>query len=495
MALKINLIVTQTDLLYQQDAQCVVNLNNAGGTTLAVGIPPFDVTLPVVHVVNVQTGAEDEYRRKRQTSAIQHDPVSMAAGAAMDTYFNLHDIVPQLLPGYYDIKVVWEYNNGEEIAESQAVRLRVFPTTPKSLHLVRAVGGQSGFIYGVWVNLPGDPEKPCTIVRSSFALMVNGQVADVAPVMECGASHLPILSAPANGVALRSHWIAWIDEQNLHYTYVDGDSGVVASRQTLPLPVTEDMDIVAPLHGGMKGDPGMTPEGGILLCHGTRGGAGFHLHSIRLEMDNAQGMGATTLNGAKPVWIMSHVRSNEQYLATYAQQAGKELSLFLAPWPGSKSSLPDSSLLMTWSCSFLAAGAAIAADDAILGGFLVWKTGDDVPRKLVLLSWSVSLQNVFETTGELPIDWHPNTPVRDARVGVNDNGAPVALIKDDEGAWHIFDGDILQPVPAEFTKSRQPIEPGFLNGNGDPLLICGTIGYGFKIIQADGSPLPSARLK
>ncbi|MBU4261435.1 MAG: hypothetical protein KKC76_06080 [Proteobacteria bacterium] len=495
MALKINLIVTQTDLLYQQDTQCVVNLHNAGGTTLEVGIPPFDVTLPVVHVVNVQTGAEDVYRKKRQTSAIQHDPVSMAAGAAMDTYFNLQDIVPQLLPGYYDIKVAWEYNNGAELAESQVVRLRVSPTTPKNLHLVQAIGGQSGFAYGVWVNLPGDPEKPCTIVHSSFALMVNGQVADVVPLLDCGSAHLPIMSAPANGAALRSHWIAWIDGQNLHYTHVDGDSGVVAPRQSLPLPVTEDMDIVAPLHGSTKGDSGLPPEGGILLCHGTRGGAGFHLHSIRLELDNAQGMGATTLNGAKPVWIMSHVRSNEQYLATYAQQEGGELSLFLAPWPGSKSSLPDSSLLMKWTCSFLASGATIGAGDAILGAFLVWKTEDDAPRKLVLISWAVSPQNVVETTGELLIDWHPNTPVRDARVGVNDNGEPIALIKDDEGTWHVFDGDILQPVPGEFSKTKQPIEPGFLNGNAEPLLICGTIGYGFKIIQVDGSPLPIARLK
>ncbi|MBU0968850.1 MAG: hypothetical protein KKA54_21030, partial [Proteobacteria bacterium] len=132
--------------------------------------------------------------------------------------------------------------------------------------------------------------------------------------------------------------------------------------------------------------------------------------------------------------------------------------------------------------------------DSILGAFLVWKMEDDAPRKLVLISWTVSLQNVVETTGELLIDWHPNTPVRYARVGVNDNGDPVALIKDDEGTWHVFDGDILQPVPAEFAKTKQPLEPGFLNGDAEPLLICGTFGNGFKIIQVDGSPLPSVGL-
>ena len=121
----------------------------------------------------------------------------------------------------------------------------------------------------------------------------------------------------------------------------------------------------------------------------------------------------------------------------------------------------------------------------------MWKMFEDAPRRLSLISWRVSGENVVDKQEEQTIDWHPNEPVREARIGVSDSGTTAALIADAEGKWQVFDGQgNLQPVPPEFEKSKQPMELAFMGGVGEPILICGTIHNGFKIIQLDGSPIP-----
>jgi hypothetical protein len=488
MTLKLDLTVTEPRLLYQQDTHCVARLGNAGVVPVEVGIPPLDRTLPIVHVFNVQTGAEDEYRRKGRSRTMPLGPGAMAPGASLDSEFRLLAIVPQLPPGYYDIRVIWEYNGGGRRAESQFVRVQVLGTTPKSLKLVEAVGGRGGYKFGVSVNLSGDPDEPPRILRSSFALMTNGGVEDVLPVSECSLSCRPVMSAPAVGEPLRSHWIAWVDGQTVHYVHVDDNLGV-GDQQSFPLP-SSAMEIVPPLYGAPVESPSVSAPGGILLYQGAVGGPEFSLHSVWLTHEQAKGLGAVNLPGPKPLWIMSHVRSSNQWLVTYLQTDGAQLSLCLASWPGIQSSLPGPIPLADWPGELICAGATMGKDDLIMGGLLMWKMREDGLRRLVLMSWKVSPDNACDSQEQV-IDWRPDAPVREARIGIRDDGQAAALIMNEDGTWQAFDGEGVQPVPGDLRKSKQPLELGFMNGIGKPVLIAGTVGLGFKVVGLDGSPLPT----
>ncbi|MBN1843958.1 MAG: hypothetical protein JW883_16985 [Deltaproteobacteria bacterium] len=154
--------------------------------------------------------------------------------------------------------------------------------------------------------------------------------------------------------------------------------------------------------------------------------------------------------------------------------------------------MPSPVRMASWPGEFIATGANIDAENRIWGGMLVWKMTGDGPRQLVLVTWSVSGSNEFVEGQEHIIDWHPNEPVREARIAVNDVGGAVALIADGQGRWQVLDGKgNLQSVPIQFETTKQPIVLAFMNGIGKPVLIAGTVGMGFKVVGLDGSPLPT----
>lgn len=487
MTLKLDLNVTPQTLLSQQDARCIVTLENGGTGPIALGMPPFDPTVPMIHVFNVQTGAEDAYRGRWERQRDQVDPVSMPAGAREDVEFRLNELVPQLPPGHYDIRVMWEYNGGAGRAESPFVRVQVLPTTPTSLNLVNAVAGRGRYKRGVWVNMAGDVNEPARIISSSFAFMVKGGVSEVLPVAECSRSCRPVVSTWAGDKSHPGQWIAWKDGQILNYLYVD--RGNVGAKKSVSLPSGE-MDLVQPLLAVSVGDATTVPEGGVLLCQGLAGGPEFQLHSLWLTEEGPKGLGAAGLPGPKPLWIMSHVRSKDQWLATYIQSDGAQLSLSLAPWPGFQTRLGGPLGLAQWPGEMIGAQATMGKDDLIIGGLLMWKIRDDGVRRLVLISWKVSPDNACDSQEQV-IEWRPDAPVRDARIGIRDDGQTAVLVLDEDGAWHAFDGEEIQPIPEDFRYSKQPLELGFMNGGGKPVLIAGTVGFGFKVVGLDGSSLPT----
>jgi hypothetical protein len=493
MALQIEMQVEKGTLLYQEDTYCSVTLQNDGPQPVDILVPPLDVSMPIVRVLDVRTGAEETYRRKPPPRTMPHEPGQLLPGDSVKSGFTLFDVVPCLPPGDYDIRAAWEFNGGSGMAESLPARLKVLPTTPKSISMANAFGGFGKLKYAVWVNLAGDPDEPGKIVRNRFSFEAGGGVSHVLEVADCGRTCRPVVSSPAVGTVVGSQWVAWVDGTVLHYIHVDDDLGV-AGLQSGGLP-DEGFDIVYPLYSDPVGDSKTRPDGGMLLCQGSGDGTQFGLQALRLIADRVNPLGAVTLAGPKPQWIMSHVRSTGQRLVTYVQSEGPELILSLAPWPGIQSETQRSMRMANWSGEFIAAGASVDTGDRIWGGTLMWKLAGEGPRQLTLLTWSVSGPNEFVEGGQYLIDWHPNELVRDARVAVNDVGGVVVLIADGQGKWQVIDGQgNLQPVPIQFETSKQPIELAFMNGSGDPLLICGIVSAGFSIVQLDGSPLPPREL-
>lgn len=491
MSLQITLDVKTTTLLYQQDTYCSVGLKNRGTKPVAILVPPLEKTMPIVHVCNVRTGAENIYQREPSARSVRHESGQLPPGEAVQSGFRLLDIVPVLDPGDYDIRIGWIYDEGAATAESETVRIKVLPTTPKNVAMADAYGGSGGVKFGVWVNLAGVPDRPPTIVRNRLTLKKGGGVSHVLQVAECVPSCRPVVSSPAAGTVVGSQWVAWVDGTVLYFTHVDDELGV-AGLQSGELP-DEGFDIVAPLFSEAVVDTTVRPAGGMLLCQGSGDGTQFGLQALQLNADQVRPLGAVTLAGPKPRWIMSHFRSTGQRLVSYVQSEGSELVLHVAPWPGLQSDMPSSMRIAIagWSGELIAAGASIDGDNRICGGMLMWKMTGDGPRKLVLVTWSVSGLNEFVEGQEQVVDWHPNEPVREARIAVNDVGAAAALIADGEGTWRVLDGQgNLQPVPIQFEKTKQPMELAFMDGVGEPLLICGLVSAGLRILQLDGSPLP-----
>lgn len=489
MSLRTTLDVKTTTLLYQQDTYCSVGLKNRGTKPVEILVPPLDKTMPIVHVCNVQTGAEDIYQREPAARSVRHESGQLPPGESVESEFRLFDVVPVLDPGDYDIRIGWTYDEGAATSQSETVRIKVLPTTPKSLAMADAYGGNGGLKFGVWVNLAGVPDGPPTIVRNRLTLKKGGGVSQVLQVAECVPSCRPVVSSPAVGTVVGSQWVGWVDGTVLYFTHVDDELGV-AALQSGALP-EEGFDIVAPLYSEAVVDTTVRPAGGMLLCQGSGDGSQFGLQALQLKADQVSPLGAVTLAGPKPRWIMSHVRSSGQRLVSYVQSGGTEFVLNMAPWPGIKSNMPGSLRMASWPGEFIAAGASMDRDDGIRGGILFWKMTDEGPRQLVLATWSVSSSNEFAEGQELEVDWHPNEAVREARIGLSDDGAPAALIADEEGTWKILDGQgNLQPVPIQFEKTKQTLELAFMNGVGEPLLICGTVSAGLRILRLDGSPLP-----
>jgi len=492
MALVLKLVIEGTVLLYQQDTTCTVTLSNSGPGLVKLMLPKMDPTMPIVRVVNVQTGAEERHHRSRKGVKVRDEPLELPAKDSLEAEFSLWEIVPELAPGEYEISVIWEYNNGEATAESNGVRIKVLPSTPKNLYRVNAVGGRSGVSFGVWVDVASDPPR---IFRGSFSLMNGGGLDEISTVCNAKVTSSPVLSAPAGRTPLQSHWIAWKDGSTLNYTHVDDEMGVLRSKET-PLPEGE-VEIVAPLYSDQVRDATERPDGGVLLCQSAPGGATFQLQTIVLTPKRARSLGVASLPGTRPRWMTSLFRSSEERWITYLQVDASRISLSMAPWPGEKDKkYPGPTHLTDWTGGFLAAHATLDGENTIHGGILIWKAMEDESRKLVLIPWAVSSTNAFALREEHVIDWEPAVSIREARIAVSDNGIPAALLCDEEENWHTYDGKgKVLPAPPAFQKSKQPLELGFLNGGGEPLLICGTVLMGFKIIRFDGSPLPPSRTK
>jgi len=487
MSLRIQLSLEDTELLYQQNVYMTIFLKNVGANPLSVDVPAMDENNPVVHLTNIQTGVEDTIQHFASARAADMAPGQLPPGEVAQAGFYLLDYAPELEPGFYDVCVSWFYENGQKQAKSNSIRIKILPDTPKNMTMANAVGGQGEIKYAAWINLAGDPNLPPDIVRGRFTFKKGGGVSEVQKVTAANVQSIPVLSSPMVGNVAASQWVAWLGNGSLNYCHVDDELGV---SEIANVPVAfEELEIIPPIYSAEVEDTTVRPLGGVLLQHPQPGGSEFRLDTVQLAADEAKSLGHLIVAGDKPVWAMSHVRSSQQWLVTYLQEQQSGLLLSYCPWPGFPTENPAPVNLALWKSQFIAANATVAADDTIHGGILMWKKPKEKPRRLVLETWTLVGDNI--NTQEHPLDWPPNQLIKDARVGVSDTGLLVALLADEEGNWFVtVNGGEFQPLPVEIQKTRQVLDIAFMEGEGDPLLVCGNISRGFNILQLDGMPLP-----
>ena len=468
-------------VFYQQDLACTATLTNKGPGEIFLNIPSQDRTQPTVHLLETKTGAERICQREMPPMATIMEPGRLPAGESLEIPFRLLEITGYLEPGEYEIRLDWKYNRGTAVAHSPPKPLRVLPTTPKSLRFVDGVGGQGVTKFGAWVNLTGDPPQ---VMVSRFVLRPGLPVDDVQNLGDCRALTQPVIAAPALGQILKGHWIAWTDEKNLYYAHADPVLGV-SNVHSMTLPAAE-AQVLSPLQNDPVTDTTVRPNGSLLM--GLESGTQFVLQTVSLTSGRAAFGPNARIAGPKPDWIVSHFRSDGRRLTTYVRTENGKVLLYSMPWPGTEARAPQR--LGEWPGSLLGAGAGIWGVNTISGGLLIRKSSQGA-FSLVLICWSLSTENEFKLTGEHDIGWDGNVPIRQACIRISSAGRVVALLCDGLGKWHVYiPGEGMKPVPPPFDHTLQPIDIAFLEGVGEPILICGTLTRGFVVIRLDGSPIP-----
>jgi hypothetical protein len=489
MILLIHLTIEHAVIFYQQDTICNIMLSNSGQSAISLPLMDMDASFPIMYVCDKNTGQENTYRG-RPSPHIKSAPMMLAPGEKIEDQFSLLSKIPNLLPGEYEISIGWEFNK-TETARSNTVQIKILPSTPARLNLVNLIGGQSGNKLGAWIDLANDPHQ---LLYGGFDLNIGGGTSILKNIISCKELVRPVFSAPVNQAPLQSKKIAWTSEKGLNYAYIDEDSTKIKPK-SIKLPGT-DAEIVGPLYSINALEPGALQDSVALIYTGLSSAAQFQLQTIRLSAKKANVIGQVNLPGPKPLWIANHARTEQKLLITYLQADGHTLTLHSAPWPGITSEFSRPTRLAEFKGRFLAADATLVGNGVIYGGILMWKHLEDGTSKLVLLPWTLDENNNFKIQPEHAIDWEPADLIQKSIMRVSDEGRPVALFTDAEETWHIYDGKgKVFPMPAPYQKTKQLIEIGFINGISDPLLICGTIHNGFKIIQLDGSPIPPRMTK
>jgi hypothetical protein len=472
MPLQAKLAVAKTDLLLQEDARLEVTLTNAGAAPLQLVYPtPADTPLQI-RVVDAKTGLERVVSKPSPGNDEPPSPRPLAPGKSLSTSVRLLSFVGTLEPGAYDVAAL--YPSGEGLAQSPPVRLKVAPTTPRSLSVID-VHTELGFAF--WVNVAADPPE---LVRLSLALSAGGGARDLRRVAPATLQAVPAASVPPNGEILRNQWVAWIEGaavKVVHYDEIQGPSPVRS------IPVNDpDAFLVAPLQSDPREDEKTRPAGQLLLGTPRDG----QLTAWRLAPDAATRVAATPLAAPRPAWITTVFRTDRKRSILAVRAAAGRAKLLELPWPGSGGAARD---LGEFKGEFVAAAGTLGEDDVYRGVLLV-RTGVEAHLDLERIAFQVGAKGEFSSDPAVRLASDPLDPFGEARLAVAESGAAAALLRTRKGFWHLDAGGSTAPLPEPFKSTPYPLELGFLSSR--PVLIAGGREAGIRVLTANGRPLPAA---
>lgn len=497
MGLDITFMIEQADMIYQHDPACWIKLKNAGATTLTIWDPKLVPGQPALTVLDVKTGQERHHSKKPPPGkpAVPRE-ISLQPGETVTDVFRLRQRVGTLMPGKYELSAVYEYGEDQRHVKSSPVSITIRQATASHLSLVSGRGGAATFFYGAWVNVAAETPE---LTRTMFHFMLGGGVKNVLPVAPVDVRARPVVSAPRNTSAAPGQWFAWLLGDTLNALYFDEKKGASpALRARLQ---TEDATIVSPLYFDTLLQDG-TPRGGALLCLGRPGAEGFQILSLGLTPGEATVEGSLNVAGVYPAWIESLVASDGSRRVVYVQTQDGDTSLWSTVWPHTTSSTGESvepKLLASWSGRFLSAGFTATETDQILGTCLIWSEpldedleNTEEQSRLEFVQWSYRPDGKFIEKGKQEVTWTSEEPIEEARISVNGEGTPAALLKDQGGRWFVCGGSgDTQPAPGQFMETKLPIDLAFLGA--EPVIVAAVTGLGFELRRLDGSPLPPRR--
>lgn len=477
MPLKAELIIEKTDLILQQNPQCAVRLTNVGDKEIVLASAS-----PAFRIVEASTGLETKVQKKGHESWTA-EPVTLKPNTSTDLFFDLLKQVPIKVPGKFDISVIVVYN-AVQSAESEPVRVAVHAATPRALFLEAGNGGNSSVIYASWVNVATDPPE---IVRTKIDLLPGGGIADS---FSCGPAHLraaPVLSAAANLIPVNSHYIGWIEKEQLKFVHADDALGVTPAV-SIKLP-TASCRIVEPLFSEPIVDTTARPEGGALVVAWSDPATPAKLFSYKLTPKGARQTGSALLSDGVPLFIQSFALSEGSQRYLTLNQSADRMTLAIGSWPTEDRSAPPEKL-GDIKGMFISADFIVDPSDDIHGCVLAW-SAPNPPRSLELVHWTLPRATGKLLTGaRTTIEWDPTMAIESARVRAGDRGPDGAYIRGGDARWRVLVPEIgLKFAPDEVVTSKLPLD-GAMLGGVEPVLVFGQLLSGLKVIRLDGSPLP-----
>ncbi len=474
MSLKLVLTIDQTNLLYRQDVLCHVLITNNGSEPISLKLAKMDMTQPIIRVVNVQTDKEKTYSSDPSGHVMAEESMQFSPGQSTQEEFSLLEKIPDLQAGEYRISVIWEYNEGEARAESDPVQITISPSSPVTLNLVDAVAGRSGNKLGVWWDRGG---KTPSIYYGMFSLMTGGGIKNIIKISSVAQHSKPVLSASGPGIPLRSHWIAWVNDNNVvFYSHVDSNKEVLGLRK-INLPPGQ-WTIISPLYNFETKDSNSTQSGEIILCGGEDNVNNFRILSIRISNHGAEINKNAVITGSFPLWITSHINHKGEQTISYLQGKTKKLSLYSLPWPGENSSVQVPNPLTSWSGSLVGITTRMDKNGVIHGASLIQNERDQA--KIEFDNWSISNGNFSQVIKTKDIAWFAEQKIIAGKIATSDRDKTVFTITTENGKMYSYDGEgSLQTMSKKIGQDHLTHEIGFLHD--EPVLITGSENIGFRV--------------
>jgi hypothetical protein len=477
MPIEVQLSISQTDLLAQQSPPCAITVTNKGPGDAILQTPLTHKGVLGMKVTDVKTGVDVLRWREDPMPPLER---TVKAGDSLKDMFLLQPVAHIHALGEFDVAALIK-NNGK-IIESNTVRVKIAPVTPKAQSLVSVNGAHSPIKYGVSVNRVADPPA---LVRHKFEIMNDGGAMNAWPLAPVPPATVARISACANRSVTHAHWIAWIEGDALRCQHM-GAGGAATAPQALTLPAP-GATIVAPLSIDPAGrDPAPMPGRALLWFPGLQGGT-LRVYNLAADAKPQPGE-SRNLDGEPPVWLQSHERTDKsRWLVRAAKIDGKQ-TVQLLPWPegGKVGATPKT--IGSFDGDLIAGDAVLDDDNTLHVGMLVL-TDPKHSRQVKLLSWACPTDDPAKAGPVRDIAWAPDQPVVQAIVRIDPKNEPVALLAG-AGGWQSYRKiDGLKPAPAQLNTATAV---DLLFFKEVPAFLVGRPVVGYDVIQLDGSPLPDS---
>ncbi len=485
MSLHIDLTLPKPTILYQENPDCTLTLENRGAKAVKIIPPRMANRWPVLRLIDLNTGKASLHESCSHPSEKEFDPpwMDLAPGQRSLLGFTLKGKIPDLPPGEYELTARYRYNEGDLTTKSQPVRLTVKPSTPHNLFLASAVGRASNSYFGSWIDLD---RESAHVVWAKIDLMSGGGVQAVRIVDQADGLSEPVLSVPVNGTMAPGQWVAWVHKGQMTFTFLKPQNPVGEPGSAIL--GNNTARIVGPMlwkpSGGENSD---TPAGEALLILGSP--PNVQLQAFELSGISARpGEAAKVTGGLMPAWIRNVYLAEGKRLAPYILCESGRMALSMLSWDNGK--VITATSLASWDGDFLAACCIPDEKDIIHGAVLTWAGRADDAKALVVIPWTLDPDGRFSEGDMLKTEWDAADSISRADISLSPKDLFVAVVRKDNGKWFFINpAGIVSPLKGAFAKDDRVLAVNFANLM-DPVIIGGTRSVGLRIMQPDGSPVP-----
>lgn len=462
----------------QQNTDCTLILTNVGNQPDDALHPNTNPWTLAFRVTEVKTGIETLYQPKRSPFD-EERKIAFKGGEADQVAVPLLMKVSLPSPVEYEISAIWMWGTAKP-AESNAVRVKILPFTPRNLTLFRSE--YPAFSASV-LNVAVDPP---IILRARLRLQPGGGVERLDPIAPGTLKTAAVLSEGPNQTIVSGDWAAWLDGRRLVAAHIDA-LGSTSPARSAELP-EGDWQIVTPLSTEPPPEDGSRPAGSALLLRTLDRKASVLVCSLN---EAAVRPGPVAHLPGIPLWTRALTLSDGRQLLLFCTQESQKLRLHCCPWPATQAKPPEVVTLAEWpDAEFAGAGAMLDADDNLQGGLLVWKKAK--PPTLEFVNWQATPKGNYRELTVRQIGYDYDHGVSRSIVRVFQSGFFAALIRGNDGHYVLWDpihGQSVLVGPME--RTPLPLDLSKIKSD-EPVLLSGAVATGIRFLRPDGSPLKFA---